>query len=399
MKTFEERLETESAGWVSEGLILERQREALLARHPVTTSAANRFLAILGGIGGALFLVGVSLVIKSNWERIHDWVKIGGLLTLLVGSYAAGWRWKMQPGHFPRLGDTCLMVGAVCFLLGIALVSQIFHIDSRPANGVLLWWVGIAAVPWLTKARGAQFVSTMAGLIWLTMELNSQDSWLRLTTGLRWYNEAYPMAAAAFWVGVILLGLGLGLRGARGSVFAGLHEDLGLLYASGGLYALGFTWSVHSSSWDAVHAARLAPVLVLLGLAVAAGIWAWTRREETKAFAGYLAVGAVPALAHLLGLDLGDGGWLWGGVSCLALFWLNLGMIRIGLATGREDWINLGMAGIALNVVTRYFLLFGTLLEGGVFFIVSGLLVLGLGFYLERKRRSLVGAMRKEATS
>jgi hypothetical protein len=39
------------------------------------------------------------------------------------------------------------------------------------------------------------------------------------------------------------------------------------------------------------------------------------------------------------------------------------------------------------------------MLEGGLFFIVTGLLVLGLGFILERKRRSLVSAVRKEATS
>ena len=67
--------------------------------------------------------------------------------------------------------------------------------------------------------------------------------------------------------------------------------------------------------------------------------------------------------------------------------------------SGRESWINLGMGFIALNIVTRYFLLFGSMLDGGVFFIVTGLLVLGLGWYLERKRRTLVGTVRKEATS
>lgn len=396
MKTFEERLGAESAGWVSDGLIAPEQRAALLARHPATTSASQRFLAILGSVGGALLLVGVSLIIKANWDYIHDWVKIGGLLALLFGSYFAGWHWKIAVGTHPRLGDACLMVGAVLFLFGIALVSQIFHLDSRPANGVLLWWVGIAAVPWLTQARGAQLVSTAAGLIWLGMELGSRDSWLRLATSERWDNYGYGMAAAAFLQGVILLLLGLGLRKGRWALFSGMHETLGLLFACGGLYSLGFTWTDRYWYHHVVHGSRIEPVVALLGLAVAAGGWAWLRREETKSFLGYLALGFVPVLAHLLGIDLKDSGWLWGGLSCLALFWLNLGMIRIGLASGREDWINLGIAGIALNVITRYFLLFGTMLEGGFFFIVSGLVVLGLGFYLERKRRSLVHAARKE---
>ncbi len=89
---------------------------------------------------GRCCVVGISLIIKSNWEQIGDWVKIVGLVVLLTGSYALGYRLKVAPGRYPRTGDACLMAGAVLFLLGIALVSQIFHIDSRPANGVLLWW-------------------------------------------------------------------------------------------------------------------------------------------------------------------------------------------------------------------------------------------------------------------
>ena len=45
-------------------------------------------------------------------------------------------------------GPTKAARGAWAFLLGIALVSQIFHLNSRLPNGVLLWWLGIVAVPW-----------------------------------------------------------------------------------------------------------------------------------------------------------------------------------------------------------------------------------------------------------
>jgi uncharacterized membrane protein len=71
-------------------------------------------------------------------------------------------------------------------------------------------------------------------------------------------------------------------------------------------------------------------------------------------------------------------------------------MIRTGLATGREGWVNLALAFIAVNIVTRYFDLFGTMMEGGVFFVVSGVIVLTLGIYLERKRREWLKAMRAQ---
>ncbi|HVS53903.1 MAG TPA: DUF2157 domain-containing protein [Opitutaceae bacterium] len=402
MKSFEEQLAVESAGWVGDGLVTEEQRNRLLARHPMGSEGGHRFLALLATIGGALFIVGVSLVIKSNWDEIGDGLKIGGLVALLLTLHAVGWRLRVAPGLYPKSGDACLMAGAVCFLLGIALVSQIFHLNSRPPNGVLLWWLGIAALPWLARARGAQFVSVVAGLTWLGMEFAARDSWLRLVVAPTLYHEEeiFLFASAAFLTGGALAFFGLGLRRGDRADFAGLHEKLGLILANWGLYALGFTWTQKNWLVHAMQPARLPPVFGLLALVAVAVLWAFRRnRRETVPLVVWLALGLVPVLAHLFGVELNDSGWLWGGLACVALFLLDLGMIRLGLATGREGWINLGMLGIALNVVTRYFLLFGTMLEGGVFFIVTGLLVLGLGYGLERKRRALVSAVRQEAAS
>jgi uncharacterized membrane protein len=90
---------------------------------------------------------------------------------------------------------------------------------------------------------------------------------------------------------------------------------------------------------------------------------------------------------------------LWSALAWLTLFVLSVAVVRIGLETGREGWVNLGIALIAVNIVTRYFDLFGTMLEGGVFFVVTGVLVTALGIYLEKKRRALVARLRKETAS
>jgi uncharacterized membrane protein len=402
MRTFEEKLMVVSEAWVAEGVISPSQREALLIRHPVPAGgvAASRFLGILAVIGGALFVVGVSLVIKSNWAQLGDWVKIFGLVALLFGSYALGWRLKFSVRPYPKSGDACFMVGAVLFLLGIALVSQIFHIDGRPADGVLVWWAGIVALPWIARAKGAQFVSVTASLTWLAMEFESHNSWLSLAGDSgSWYDDNfYLFAAVGYIVGMSLLHFGAGLRTGRNAEFSGLHEKLGLGLMCWTLYGLGFSWSAHGSSHSAIHAARWPALLLLTGLALGSAGWAFAKGRAIVRSLGWLILpGLVPVGARLLGIELLDSGWLLGGLSCLALFLLNVGMFRMGLAEGREGWINLGIAGIALNVVTRYFLLFGTMMEGGFFFIVTGLLVLSLGFVLERKRRSLVSAVRTES--
>lgn len=397
----EEKLAEWSSGWVADGLVTAAQRDAIIARHPLPAGGSHRFLAIMAMLGGSMLVIGVSLIIKSNWEDISDWTKIIGLVGFMTGAYVLGYRLKMTPGNSPRLGDAALMVGSVCFLLGIALVSQIFHLDNRPANGVLLWWAGIVVLPWLTRARGMQLVSLAAGLIWLGMELASRDSLIALLPRHSpYFDDGYPFAAAAVLVGWAVALFGLGLRRCRNDYFAGLHEKAGLLIVCFALYVLSYTWSTDWWSVQKMSGANGVAVTALTLLALAGAVWAWLQNYGgLKGFAWAIIPTLVPVYAHLLGLELLDSGWLWGACSSVALFVLNLGMIRAGLAEERESWINLGMAFLALSIITRYFLLFGTMLEGGVFFIVTGLVILGLGWYLERKRRALVDRVRGEVAS
>ncbi|MEY2878722.1 MAG: hypothetical protein RLZZ15_1102, partial [Verrucomicrobiota bacterium] len=131
MKTLEETLGAWSADWVRDGLISEAQRAALIARHPVPEAGSTRFVAILATVGGLLFAVGVSLVIKSNWAALGDWTKIAGVVALMAGSYATGWKLKTGEGRYGKIGDAFLMCGGLLFLGGIALVSQVFHLNAR----------------------------------------------------------------------------------------------------------------------------------------------------------------------------------------------------------------------------------------------------------------------------
>ena len=395
MKTFEARLREESVHWVTSDLLTADQRSALLARHPEPTGG-GRFVAILGLVGGGLLLAGICLLIGANWEEIGDWVKIGGLVALLLGAYVAGWRFKIAPGRFPKMGDACFMLGAGLFMAGIALVSQIYHLNARPASGVFVWWLGIVAVPWLVRSRGSQAVSLTAFLIWLGMEFGERDGWFSLMTSGHEVAAGVRLVALLSAVGLAVWLSGLALRGTRHDDFADLHETGGAVILCMGLYGLGFLR--HFGSWHTgLECAPVRPLALVAGLVVLAGWGAWRiSRRDLLSMLGAWALAVVPLGLVLAGWNLDDDGWLWSACAWTALFVLNVFMIRTGLASGREGWVNLGLGFVALNIVTRYFDLFGTLLEGGIFFVVSGGIVLTLGIYLERKRRSWLAAMRTE---
>lgn len=396
MKSFEERLRSESEAWVGDGLVTESQRTALLARHPSEASGGGRFVAILGTVGGGLLLAGVCLLISANWQDLGDWLKITGLLVLLGGSYIAGWKLKVIPGNYPKTGDAFFMLGAGLFMAGIALVSQIFHLNARPASGVLTWWLGIVAVPGVVKSKGAQAVSLFAFLTWLGMEFSMRGSWLSLEATGRGFEEGVRILAIMTALGLAVWLGGLALRGTRNELFAALHEKWGAAIVCAGLYMLGFLR--HFWSWrEHTEAVQPAPVFLVAALILLAGWGAWkTSRRELLSMGFWWALALVPVGAVLAGWNPGDHGWLWSGWAWSGLFVVNVFMIRTGLATGREGWVNLGIAFIALNIVTRYFDLFGTMLEGGVFFVFSGVIVLTLGIYLERKRRGWLTKMRAE---
>jgi uncharacterized membrane protein len=388
MKSFEEKLVETSGAWVSEGLITDGQRGAILARHPVVEGGHSRFVAILATVGGLLLAIGVSLIVKANWESLGDWVKIGGLVTLMAGAYGAGWQMKMR-GGYPKVGDVFFMVGSLLFLVGIALVSQIFHLNARPASGLLAWWLGIVLVPWLTQSKGAQFVSLVAFLVWFGAEMATTGSWIQVDE--RGWME---WLSVYFFLGLAVLFFGLALRGTRWEGFAAMHEKWGLLIVCGALYWLGFQrhWWQYAEEASFSTAACASGALALCAGAVAC----WMRVSGLKALLPWIGLALVPVMGLLAGYDLRDGGWLWSALSWAALFVLSIAIIRVGIETGREGWVNLGVVFVAANVLARYFDLFGTMLEGGVFFIVTGAIILGLGIFLERKRRSLVAKARKE---
>lgn len=398
MKDFAANLRRESADWVSRGIVSAEQRERLLDLYPDRGEPANRFLSALSLVGGLLVALGVILVIAANWERIGDWVKIAGLLALLAGAYAGGWALKMRPGaRYPKTGEALLMVGTILFLAGIALVSQIFHLNARPASGLLVWWLGIVLVPWLTASRGAQLVSLAAFLSWLAVEMGTPGSPLQIV-GEGQADAAWLAAFAWFGgLGVALLFLGLALRGGHFQGFAGMHEKWGLLLLHVSLYLLGFARHITEHRDHLLSVAWL-PGLLLAVLLGAAGFLAWRRNPaEVRPLLPWLGLALMPAVAVLLGIDLGDGQWAWSVVSWIALFVLDLGLIRVGVDLGREGWVNLAVGFLGLNIITRYFDLFGTLLDGGLLFLSAGVVILALGLYLERKRRRLLASLREEA--
>lgn len=390
--SFESRLRKETARWVDEGVVSAAQAERILALHPESEgSAASRFLAIISILGGALCLVGVALIIGANWQDIHRWVKIIVAVGLLVASYGVGYWLKCVRGDHPKLGDTFLMIGCVMFILDIALISQIFHLGGRAGDAVTIWILGIAPIPLLARSRPAFGVLLIAVYSWLGIESGANDGRLNFSQ-LHSYGEEMSVPFVLLCGSLAIYWLAFLWRKSW-RCFGRLQQAVAMVVICFGVYAAGFA---HKTWWGRHDQLMLQPAALLIAVvAVTGGIAArrdWTEWRMLSPWLLLAAGGALLALGNFLGNDVRMATSV---LSWITLMVLNVFMARAGLNQGHAWLVNTAIAFIALNLLTRYFDIFATMLDQGLMFLVSGVVVLGLGWYLERKRRALVAAIHR----
>ncbi|MBL8309697.1 MAG: DUF2157 domain-containing protein [Burkholderiales bacterium] len=393
-----------------DGMISEAQHAAIVARYALDAPGGSRLGGIFAMIGAAIAIAGVALVISANWAAIPRLVKIAAAVVLLIALHAGGW--SVRTRNYPRIAAALHIAGSVMFLLCIALLGQVYNLSSRPPNAILLWTLGIAALPWLLQSR-AQFVLLLvAAMVWLLMEADTTDSWFYLQGDFGFFA---PVVWA--WIGALLLAVAMLLRvlsaGSRALRFDTTAEWWGLallgvalLICVAGYNAAGIGRFEKSHA----HWMNYAPFwMSVLAVGIAAAFSFMSRVPDTadasahgtllRAAWAALLVAAVllpwwialsPYVFHAERWQRGTP--LTWGASALLLA-LSLVQIQRGVARGSRALVNLGLAFVALNIAVAYAQLFGSMMNTGITFVVTGVLLVLLSWFLERWRRRLTARM------
>jgi hypothetical protein len=211
-------------------------------------------------------------------------------------------------------------------------------------------------------------------------------------------------------LGLVYLGAGYCLRFTKFSNFASVTEKLGLLAFLIFVYPL--TWKDFSGGWDNPEIQRwffpafavFALLLLVVGfrnLTALTRQWRWT---WFAAFAGMTIFMTTVwfgcwQLDHATGVRHFYWGESWSYlVGTLALFVFCLLQIQVGLQKRSPFLVNLGITFIALDIISAYFGLFGTMARTGLMFVVSGVFLIVFGVYLEKKRRALMKQIKSQTT-
>jgi uncharacterized membrane protein len=371
------------------GLITAEQRDKIIA-HFGLKDEGGRFLVIVSFIGAVLVAAGIALLIGAHWNEIPRGVKLGCGLALMLGAHGGGWWLRDARQDYPKTGEALHFAGSLLWLANIALVGQIYHLSSRPGNAFLLWWVGIAALPWLLRSAAQFALLLLAVGLWFGVELNDSTSLIHC-------GDEHQVLAYAL-LGLVFTGFGFVLRSGADKDFATVAETLGLLAFA--IFSYPLTWAGFLG-WGQRQAdvcPWLFPALGALGMLLVAlggrNLAALTRQWRMTWGAALAGAAALLVAAYYVP-QRND--WYWFGhmtplntIAAIAFFIYCLLQVQVGVQARSRFLVNLGVVFIALDIIATYIGLFGSMAFTGLMFVISGLFLIVFAVFLERKRRSLM---------
>ena len=388
---YRERVARDLARWRREALISEAQERNILAalgagEPRITRALRMGWLVTAISIVGALVLgAGVLLLIAANWESTPDWLRVAMIFAGIAASYAAGWELIYRAG-LQRIGSAFLLLGGVLYVAGVFLVAQVYNVPVDDPSLFLVGAVGLLPLAYLFGSRvvlvGALALATTWQFAWTVQRHgDGADSW-----------SAFALLGA-FGIAIYAAGRLHLLRRAL--------VRMGEVYLlAGALIVLVVTYVLtFSDLWDELidrvdNMAAPRDVYVMLGIAAALVVAQALARARDLDDVVEAGVEATLVLLATVAVT-----WpLWTGWSLVfnaLYFTMAAGIIWRGYATTDERYVNFGLTVLGIGLLTRYVDTFWSLLAGSAFFIVGGLLLLGLAYAMERVRRELLRSMRE----
>jgi len=335
-------------------------------------------------VGAIVLAAGVVLLFASQWEELPSWFRTASVFAGMAAAYGAGYaliyRYDMQ-----RIGSALLLLGVLLYHAGLFLVAQIYNMPVDSPILMLLGAIGAFPLAYLFGSRIIMLLAIIDVTGWVVAEMVTRYPDSPET-------QSALLVVAALGIALYAVGRLHALRRelahfSETYVFAGLLVLVSLVY----VFTFDEPWSAMIDAGVESYAAPgVAYVAIALALAVVAAEWLLRPRDaESQIDAG--------TQAALLGLAAIVATWPgWTGYAVIfngVYFAIAAGLVTRGYLRGDERYINVGLVTVAIGLLSRYVDVFWSLLAGSAFFIIGGLLLLGVAFALERMRRGLLRGM------
>lgn len=358
--------------WDEHNMITAEQRQALDALY---VPHDDYFMPVLLGLGALCVGLGVLSLIASNWIHLSRLFRVILLISGYVGAVLSAY--ALEP-RLPKTARGALAISSFMYGGGIFLIAQMFH-DGGHYTDALLWWIiGLFPVAFFFKDRFQLLLMQFLSLYYLYGVFHLGDSVLPNALPFIQLNSVFAL----------LIPLSVPLL---------LITLLGLAHWIDNRWVLGFNINLFLLfNWIAIYCLRLGgPKLAipLSFIAFAGGLIAFFARGHFKKELAHFGIFLFAAATFLLSFDefwsiLARGKHLASIISSVLAAGILLYFVRAGYLIASFFFCAL--------VLRFYFDTFFSFMPKGLFFVTAGLLLLSMGYFIERTRRKTKNASRKE---
>ncbi|MFS0722979.1 DUF2157 domain-containing protein [Paenibacillus sp. 1P07SE] len=394
-------LEKEAPKWVDQEIISSDQADRLLSLY----DEKKRAVGILPILGSLLVGIGILTYVAANWQAIGHLWRLLLLIAAMTGFYIAGERFHRQGDK--RLGIALLAIGLTTFGGSIFLIVQMYHLLLAQSTAFLLWGAAGVLLTWLYPSRFLFVYTALVLNIAQGYSLADTDqfnimAFLVLAIGLGWYWLVHRNGWLAWVLGLSLMVQSVMLIGMQEWKIVWFFLPALAMYAAADwLRSREDAYALQGSVMTGMYLFGIVmvlfpdeiPALAFAGSELAASI------TFLIVFATLLALSSIGKRQYGRTSTLGD--WLlllpWffipqgtGLLYLLALCFYSLYVLWHGYT---EQWrfrINLGTLLFLFAILLAYTRLAWDFMDKSLFFLLGGVLLLVLSWYLNRRRRSFL---------
>ncbi len=329
---------------VDRGIISTQQKDDMMAFYQ--EGYGLNFIRVLVSVGAILIGLGILLFVAGNWDAISNTVKVMIIITSLAASMFASY---LNAEKRPFTARALLYLSILIFGAGIFLIEQTFSLNIGTNQAFFLWAIGALLLSSIYKdtilflfAHGAAFIFIATSFNELIF-LQGLFVLAAFYAGNFYFNYQKAITAASLAVTLMLIAYTLGYFEVNPFYGVALYLVLGFVF-----YYLKHDLNKEVFQWFGIV------MIGVTGFTLSfKNIW-----QEL----GFIQNGSVYAI----------------------VFSLILIIYMFTLIT-RKQLIPLIIIGVL--IMRFYFDTLYDFLPRALFFIIGGLLILGIGYYIERFRK------------
>lgn len=329
--------------------------------------------------GGFAIILGIILIISSNWDKISDLTKISAYITLLIGFHISAYLLRIIS---PKISQIIYFIIAGYILAGIGLIAQIYNLSSKNGEAYLMWFFMIIPMSILLRDNR---IGTMAML--------GLYFWIIINANINFYNSGYNWQSQIIFITTIFTNMILIPR-----ISDNLKNSFNQIGFSGYLF-LGITTFLMGFAHDALPKEKLSSIslhpitiaIIVFNVACLTNNFIKNLRDRKNLLDIIQLPEFIIVILNLVPLFIFADHKLSISIAYWIIWFLSCGlMIYRGEIEKNKTLINVGTWCVMIGIIARFFDLVGTMLFKGSMFILFGFVLIFIAYIGEKYRKNLI---------